>query len=212
MSQGRPRPPVVAAGHPGAAERVAEVLLAGGAVVVPTDTVYGLAALPGDRAAVERLFDLKGRPGQVPIAVLCAEAAQALGLAAGLTPGVRNVASRLWPGPLTVVLARRPELDLHLGEPATTVGLRCPDHALIRAIAGRVGPIATTSANRHGAPTPDTALAAAGELAGPVDLVVDGGRLAGAASTVVALEPDGSWRALREGPLTLDEVRAAAEG
>ena len=81
-------------------------------------------------------------------------------------PGVERVAARFWPGPLTLVLPRRAGVDLHLGEPAHTIGLRVPDHELVRAVAERVGPIATTSANRHGEPTPPTAAEAAASLAG----------------------------------------------
>ena len=158
-----------AAGAPGpdVVARVAGVLRDGGVVVLPTDTVYGAAALPGVPRATDRLFALKGRGADVPLAVLCAGADQALALADpdGVDDDVRRIAARLWPGPLTLVLPRRPGLGLALGEPATTVGLRCPDHALVRALAAEVGPLATTSANRHGEPTPATAAEAAAALA-----------------------------------------------
>jgi L-threonylcarbamoyladenylate synthase len=188
-------------------DEVVEVLQRGGVVVLPTDTVYGLAALPTDAAAVERIFDLKGRAADVPIAVLCATAEQALTLADPV-PGIEAVARRFWPGPLTLVLPRRAGADLHLGAPEHTVGLRVPDHDLVRAITARVGPIAATSANRHGEPTAAQALEAAAALAGPVDLVVDGGSLEAAASTVVDATTD-PWVALRHGPIDPAEVIAA---
>lgn len=191
-------------------ERTAAVLRAGGVVVLPTDTVYGLAALPDDRGATDRLFTLKGRGRDTPIAVLCATPGDALGLAApaAVTDEVRRIAMRLWPGPLTLVLPRRPGLRYALGTPEDTIGVRCPDHAFVRAVAAAVGPLATTSANPHGAPTPATAEEAAGAL-GPVDLVVDGGRCSAPPSTVVDATAV-PWRVRREGPLSLDDVRAAA--
>jgi tRNA A37 threonylcarbamoyladenosine synthetase subunit TsaC/SUA5/YrdC len=87
-----------------------------------------------------------------------------------------------------------------------TLGIRCPDHDFVRRVAAEVGPIATTSANRHGEPTPPTAAAAARSLAGPVAVVVDGGELVGQASTVVDATGDG-LRILREGPIGGDELR-----
>ncbi len=185
-------------------DEIVDVLQRGGLVVLPTDTVYGLAALPTDAAAVERVFALKGRRADVPIAVLCASAGQALGLADPVA-GVEAVAHQLWPGPLTLVLPRRAGVDLHLGEPVHTIGLRVPDHALVRAVAERAGPIAATSANRHGEPTPPTAAGAAASLVGDPDLVVDGGPLEATASTVVdcTTEP---WTPRRHGPVDPPEV------
>lgn len=193
---------------------VVAALRAGGAVVLPTDTVYGLVALPGDPVAADRLFDLKGRGADTPVAVLCADVDQALALVdpADAGPGgLRSVAERWWPGPLTLVARRRAGIVLHLGEPRTTVGLRVPDHPLVRAVAEVVGPIAATSANRHGEPTATTAAAAAAALGSGLALVVDGGELTGAASTVIdtTAEP---WRVLRAGDLPISDILAAAAG
>ncbi len=158
-----------------AIDEAAAVLEAGGVVVVPTDTVYGLAARAEHRGA---LYPLKGRPEGVPVAVLVADAAQAWTLARP-SPLARRLAARFWPGPLTVVC----DAEARWGEP--TVGVRCPDHDLVRALAARVGPVATTSANRHGEPTPADAAAAAASLLGEVALVLDGGTCEGRPSTVV---------------------------
>src|SRR5690606_7282506 len=147
----------------------------------------------------------------VPLAVLCADAAQALDLAAPEAVGalVRRLADRLWPGPLTLVLPRRPGLGYALGEPATTIGVRCPDHRLVRDLAAVTGPLATTSANVHGEPTPATASGVA-DLFGPgLALVLDGGPCSAPPSTVVAVDPAG-WRVLREGPLPAAGLEAAA--
>lgn len=194
-----------------AVRRAAMALRAGQVIVLPTDTVYGVAALPTVAGASDRLFALKGRSADVPVAVLCASAGQALALGdpARVGPEVRRIAERLWPGPLTLVLRRRPGLELALGHPPTTVGVRCPDHPLVRALAATVGPLATSSANRHGLPTPVDALAAAAALGPGVDLVLDGGPCAGAPSSVVDVTGPG-WRILRAGSVGLAEVEAAA--
>ncbi len=188
---------------PVAVDRTIEVLRAGGVVVLPTDTVYGLAASAANAVATAQLFARKGRSADVPLAVLCATAEQAFGLAQ--TPvgaAVSRLAERHWPGPLTLVLQRRSDLGWSLGHPTDTVGVRCPDHPFIRAVAGTVGPLATTSANRHGSPTPTTAVAAATDLDGEVDLVIDGGELIGTPSTVVDATAE-TLRVLRQGAVTI---------
>lgn len=179
--------PVVAADAPDAVARVCDALRGGGVVVLPTETVYGLAGLAADATATATLFERKGRGADVPVAVLCADAAQALSLADHPSEQARALAAEHWPGPLTMVLRRRPDLGWALGEPDATIGVRCPDHELVRAVAARVGPLATTSANRHGHPTPPSAIEAAEQLLGPVALVVDGGPRSGTPSTVVDL-------------------------
>jgi len=201
--------PSVAADDAGAVRRVADVLRAGGVVVMPTDTVYGLAALPSMAAATRRIFELKGREQDVPLAVLCADTTQAAGLTTPAGAETVRALSRFWPGPLTVVLPRRDGLELHLGEPPDTVGVRVPALDFVRGLARAVGPVAATSANRHGLPTPAGALDAAASLVQPPDLVVDGGPAPGSASTVVdaTVVP---WRVLREGPLPAAAVLSVA--
>ncbi len=195
----------------GAVDQVVEALLAGGVVIVPTDTVYGLAALPGDERAVERLFDLKGRGQGTPIAVLCADVRQAVELVAPADAvELHAVGERWWPGPLTLVCRRRPDVDLHLGQPETTVGLRVPDHPLVRAVAARVGPIATTSANRHGHPTAVTVEEALLAIGPDVAVAVDEGPLEGRASTVIDTTTT-PWHILREGPIDPTEVIGSAD-
>lgn len=186
-----------------AVDRTVEALGAGGIVVLPTDTVYGLAANAADPVATAKLFERKGRSADVPVAVLCASVDQALDLAGAVPDAARTLATEHWPGGLTLVLPRRPDLGWALGEPHDTIGLRCPDHEFVRSVAARVGPLATSSANRHGVPTPEGAADAAASLVGPVDLVVDGGRLAGAPSTVVDGTTPG-LRVLRLGVIDVD--------
>ncbi|MGQ0433784.1 MAG: L-threonylcarbamoyladenylate synthase [Microthrixaceae bacterium] len=193
-----------------AVEHIAAALLAGEVVLLPTDTVYGLVALPGIASATARLFELKGRATATPIAVLCADVDQAVALAgpeAG--PALAAVGARWWPGPLTIVTPRRPGVELYLGEPATTIGLRVPDHEVVRAVAAVVGPVAATSANRHGEPTPTTAPEAAASLGSDIALIVDGGPLRGVASTVINATTR-PWTVLREGSIDGSAVIEAA--
>lgn len=191
----------VPAGEADAVERVVQVLRAGGTVLLPTDTVYGLAALPSVPGATDALVDRKGRSSEQPFAVLVADAGQALDLGELPSPLVQRWMDEFWPGPLTLVLRRTATaLPLALGGRADTIGVRCPDHPFVRAVAAEVGPIATTSANRHGEPSPTTAAEAAASLLGPVDLVVDGGPAGTVASTVVDATTD-PCHILRRGAL-----------
>jgi tRNA threonylcarbamoyl adenosine modification protein (Sua5/YciO/YrdC/YwlC family) len=188
---------LLALDDPVALGRVVAALLAGEAVVVPTETVYGVATLPQHQSL---LLELKGRPETVPIAVLVADGVQAA-VATGtvLPPLAVTLAAAFWPGPLTLVLPTAA---------GPTLGVRCPDHDFVRAVAAAVGPIATTSANRHGAPTPPSASEAAAALAGPVAVVIDGGTIAGAASTVVDATGERPV-ILRQGPIQSADIEAA---
>jgi tRNA threonylcarbamoyl adenosine modification protein (Sua5/YciO/YrdC/YwlC family) len=194
----------------GGLDAAAKALQAGDVIVVPTETVYGLAALPDVAGATGRIFTLKGRQANVPLAVLCTDAGQALALADRPTAAVRAAAGRGWPGPLTLVLPRRPGLGYELGEPATTIGLRCPAHPIVQALAAEVGPIATTSANLHGQPPPESAAELAALFGEGVAVVLDDGPCTGLPSTVVDATGDvGQWRVLRQGPIALETLRGA---
>jgi L-threonylcarbamoyladenylate synthase len=194
----------VTAPDPGLVDRLVEALRAGEPVVIPTDTVYGVAALPSVAGATARLYALKDRRPDVPLAVLVGGPSDLDAVAASVSPLGAALVEEHWPGALTVVVRRHPDLaGWDLGGDPATIGVRCPASPLVRAVAARTGPIATTSANRHGRPTPATAAEAAASLTSPVAVVADGGVLAGQASTVVDLtgpEPT----ILRQGGVHLD--------
>ena len=184
-------------------------LKAGLPVAIPTDTVYGLAADPFAPGAVDRIFEAKQRPRSVELPVLVPDIEAALALATAVPDVAHRLMARFWPGPLTVVLPRRPGLDADLGEDEATVGVRCPGHAIPRLLSLRCGPLATTSANRHGQPTLTTAADVAETFGDAVAMVIDGGTCAGSPSTVVdctGLEP----KLLREGRIAWADVLAAA--
>jgi len=168
-----------------ALEAATRALAAGLVVVLPTDTVYGVAVDPTVEGATERLFAAKDRPRAVAVAVLVADAAQAESVAGPMPDAARRLVARFWPGALTVVLSRRPGFDVDLGGDPATVGVRCPAHDAVRDLCRRVGPLAVTSANRHGEPTPAAAHEVAAAVGDRVALVLDGGECAGAPSTVV---------------------------
>jgi L-threonylcarbamoyladenylate synthase len=191
------------------AEAVA-ALSAGLPIGVPTDTVYGLAADPTAPGATERVFRAKRRPREVDLPVLVATPDQALSLATAVPSVALALMDRFWPGPLTLVIPRRPDLSTDLGEDDATIGVRCPDHPVPRALCARVGPLATTSANLHGQPTSVTAQEVAAVFGAAVPVVLDGGPCRGSPSTVVdctGQEP----RLLREGRIPWAEVLRALD-
>jgi L-threonylcarbamoyladenylate synthase len=190
-------PELIALDDPRALDAAEAALRAGEAIIVPTDTVYGVAALT---SSIDVLYLLKGRPESVPIAVLVESFEQAAGVVA-MSGIAEQLARAFWPGPLTIVGSRR--------EGDGTVGVRCPDHAFVRDLAARVGALSVTSANRHGEATPPEAGAAAASLAGDVALVIDGGRCGGVASTVVDATRS-ELTIIRAGPITEEQLRAAA--
>lgn len=176
-----------------------DALRRGEVVGIPTDTVYGLAVIPSLPGAVDRLFVAKGRPASVPVAVLVSDAEAAQALSESALPD--TLVERHWPGPLTLVIRRRADVDWELGGDPTTIGVRCPDHALVRELCAALGPLATTSANLHGHPSPTSAVGVAEEMAGgPVALVLDGGECAGSPSTVIDVRGEAPV-VLREGAL-----------
>ena len=192
-----------------AIKQAAEALMAGDIVGVPTDTVYGLAADPFRTGASDRLFTVKRRPRTVELPVLVANEDQALSLAIAVPTAARRLMTRYWPGPLTVVLPRRPDLNADLGDDDATVGMRCPAHPVPLALSQTVGPLATTSANHHGDPSATTAAEVAQAIGSGVSLILDAGTCAGAPSTVVDCTGERP-RLLREGQLPWSDVEATA--
>lgn len=194
-------------GEDGSLDEAAAALSAGRVVAIPTDTVYGLAVDPGYPGATDGLFALKHRPGSLELPVLVAGVAQAEVLAGprGLAPAARRLAGRFWPGSLTMVVERRRDVDWLLGGDGRTIGLRCPAHPVARRLCELVGPLATTSANRHGEPPITSAVALAQEFGGDVAVVVDGGTCDGTPSTVVDMSGDVP-RCIRAGAVPWIEI------
>ncbi len=207
MSSGRVMSALTPGQRAAAVAAALDLLRDGEPVGVPTDTVYGLAADAADADAVGQLFELKERPADRSIAVLVADRAAAEALVQ-FAPQARRLADRFWPGPLTIVAASRPDAPPHLGT-GGTIGVRLPDDAAVRALAA-TGPLAVTSANIHGGPTPATAGGVA-EMFGALALVIDGGPRPGASSTVVDMTGPAP-AVLREGSISLEAISAVASG
>jgi len=177
---------------------------AGEVVVIPTDTVYGLAGDPSNPAAVERIYIIKGRPPRLELNLLAASISQLDGLVE-MDSVARALAGAFWPGPLSLVCplgTRR----LAIPRSGGSLMVRVPAHDLLRGMLAATGPVASTSANRHGAPPAGSAPAAELALGEDVAGVVDGGPSIGMASTIIdlSLRPP---RLLREGPIASVALR-----
>ncbi len=196
---------LLSANDPEAVPRAVKVLHSGGLAAFPTDTVYGVAALLHDSAAIDRLFEAKDREMNKAIPVLVGDTGQLSVVAFELTNCARKLAARFWPGALTLVVPRHPSLPGNLS-PLPTVGVRMPDHPFARELLRRSGPLATTSANLSGKPSPQTAEEVLAQLGGRIELVIDGGACPGGVpSTVVdCTAPDP--KILRLGAISKEEI------
>jgi L-threonylcarbamoyladenylate synthase len=187
----------------------AALIRAGGLIILPTDTVYGVGADPWQPEAVAALYAAKGRPPDKAIPLLLADPADMDQVTAHIPEAARQLAAAFWPGPLTIAVPKRPDLP-EIVSALPTVGLRIPDHAGARAVIRACGGVlAATSANRSGEPSPVTAQEAAHALGEAVALVLDGGPCPGGmSSTVVTWEGD-RLRVVRAGPVSEAALRAA---
>jgi L-threonylcarbamoyladenylate synthase len=185
----------------------AALLDRGGLAAFPTDTVYGIGCRADDAEAIARLFAAKRRPLEKQVPILAASLEQAAALGYEVDDNVRALASRWWPGPLTIVLRAERE-QRGAAKNATRQAFRVPDHSVALALIERSGPLATSSANRSGEPetydADDVLVAFADDDL--LDAVVDGGRVpGGVASTVVDMTGTDA-RLVREGPITRGQV------
>lgn len=169
--------------------RAVAVLRGGGVVALPTETVYGLAADVANADAVARVYAIKGRPRDHPLIVHAHDLDALDGYVAEITPALRALAARLWPGPLTAIVARGPRTPRAVTGGQDTVAVRVPEHPLARAIlAAFGGALAAPSANRFGRVSPTSAEHVRADLGDEVDLIVDGGPAwVGVESTIVDL-------------------------
>ena len=200
----------VAADAAGARAAVA-VLSSGGVAILPTDTVYGIAARPTDPGAVQKVFMAKGRPEGMHLPVLAASVAQVAALGVAFTPAAAALARTWWPGPLTLAFGFGDETRPQWLAGREEVAVRVPDHDFLRGILEETGVLLVTSANRHGAPTPLAAADATRSLHGDVALVVDGGTLTDVPSTLVNVRHD-EPAVEREGAVSQAAIAAALDG
>ncbi|AOP53463.1 MAG: L-threonylcarbamoyladenylate synthase [Brevibacterium aurantiacum] len=188
-------------------DECARVSETGNLLVIPTDTVYGIAADAFSASAVSALLAAKGRGRDMPPPVLVPRAETVFGLVDGVDEKLLALTARFWPGPLTIIANAQPSLDWDLGDTHGTVAVRMPDDEYALALLGRTGPLAVSSANVSGSPAATSADEAMEMLGDDVDIYVDGGvRESGISSTIVDLTGDVP-KIVREGPVTSDELR-----
>lgn len=198
---------LIPGGDPDAPAAAAATLARGGLIVLPTDTVYGVAAAVDRPDAVARLYAVKGRPLDRPIPVLVSDLGQVGRLTTGRDPEVLALLARFWPGALTVALPAAPWLPPEIVRETGRVGLRMPDHPLALAIiAAAGGALATTSANRSGQPEARTAAEAEAALGNRVDLIIDGGPAPGGVPSTVIVVDGRRLTVARRGALDPAEI------
>lgn len=184
----------------------------GDLVVLPTDTVYGVAADAFNPAAVQKLLDAKGRTRQSPPPVLIPGIPTLDALAENVPDEVRHLVQAYWPGGLTVILPAQSSLVWDLGETRGTVALRMPANRIALELLSETGPLAVSSANRTNQPAATTAAEAEAMLGDAVSVYLDGGPGGVIASTIVdatALSlPDGKLRIVREGAIPTADLHA----
>ena len=183
-----------------ALKAAAEILLRGGVAAIPTDTVYGFAALVHDEKAIERLYRIKERSQNKSIAVLLGDAVQAPEVAHEFPAKARRLAEKYWPGALTIIIRKKAGLPADLTS-NDLVGLRIPDHDFTRELIRRTGPLAVTSANISGEPPARSVADFAEELGPQLDIIIDGGpSRGGVPSSVINCDADPAV-VLREGAI-----------
>jgi L-threonylcarbamoyladenylate synthase len=185
----------------------------GDLVVMPTDTVYGIAADAFQPAAVQALLDAKGRGRSAPPPVLVPNRSTLDALAETVPDAVTKLADAFWPGGLTIVLPARTTLAWDLGDTGGTVALRMPDDRIALELLAETGPLAVSSANRTGQPAAQTAQDALEQLGDSIDVYLDAGATPGPLpSTIVdataLAEGTGPLVVLREGVLTREQLEA----
>lgn len=184
----------------------------GDLVVLPTDTVYGVAADAFNPAAVQKLLDAKGRTRQSPPPVLIPGIPTLDALAENVPDEVRHLVQAYWPGGLTVILPAQSSLVWDLGETRGTVALRMPANRIALELLSETGPLAVSSANRTNQPAATTAAEAEAMLGDAVSVYLDGGPGGTIASTIVDATalglPDGKLRVVREGAIPTADLHA----
>lgn len=200
--------------QPDAVPQAAAWLRQGQLVAFPTDTVYGVGAAAFNAAAIERLYQAKQRPVSKGIPILLADPADLEKVTQAVPATVHSLMARYWPGPLTLIVPRQPDLPANIS-PNDSIAVRIPDCAVARdLIRAAGGAVAATSANQSGQPPAQTGAEALAALAGLVTAVLDDGPTPGGVPSTIIRFVDGGLRIIREGPikaadLSLAEVSAA---
>lgn len=188
----------------------AEIIRCGGLVAVPTETVYGLAGNGLDENAVQKIYDVKGRPAIKPLSLMVPDASAMELYCENVPENAKYLAGKFWPGPLTIVLKAKalvPDIVRAGGE---TVGLRCPDHPMtLEALRLSKLPFAAPSANPSGEESPKNAQKVMQYFDGSIDAVIDGGECGIGLESTLILMSETPYRILRQGALSEKEIADA---
>ena len=186
----------------------ADVLRHGGVVALPTDTVYGIAARIDHPKAIRSLYTIKGRASEKAIAVLLAGLEELDSVAIEIPGSARRLAGEFWPGGLTLILRRNPDLPREISR-SETIGLRVPDHPIALELLRETGPLAVTSANLSGDPNSLNAAAVRETLDGRIPLIIDGGTVPGGLASTVCDCTVVPPTVRRSGPVSQEEIDMA---
>jgi len=199
---------IIKAGHPNSTSYASDVLLHGGLVAFPTDTVYGLATLPFKEEYVQGLFSAKGRNNSRAIAILIGNYDDLKKVVSTFDDKSMRLAQNFWPGPLTLVVPKLEGLPPALSQDGT-IGVRMPNHPIALNLLRQIGPLAVTSANISGQDNANTAEEVYRQLNGRVHLIVDGGRSVGGVPSTVVNCTIPALTILREGPISRKDIEHA---
>lgn len=202
----------VASDREAALGRATAALRDGQVVVLPTDTVYAIAADAFNPTGTRRVFGAKRRSRRFPLPVLVRSPKQLLGLCTAVPRAADRLMAAYWPGPLTIVVGADPGLQWDLGDNRATVAVRMPLDDLVLEVVREVGPLAATSANLSGQPAASTATGAEQQLGDLVAVYLDDGPRGGTARSTVVDLTRAAPEVLREGALPTDDVLAVARG
>ena len=194
-----------------AVEAAAGAVRRGELVVIPTDTVYGIAADAFSHEAVAALLAAKGRGREMPPPVLVSSATTLQALAVAVPDWVQPLVQEFWPGPLTLICLQQPSLTWDLGDTQGTVAVRMPDDEVALAVLERTGPLAVSSANLTGRPAATDADAAVEMLGDVVSVVVDAGASRGGEASTIVDTTGAQGRIVRRGALSLDALNAVLQ-
>jgi L-threonylcarbamoyladenylate synthase len=213
MQQAPDRNPVIlGSASPRAIEWAAEAIVDGGVIALPTDTVYGLAAALTHPAALERIYEIKGRDLSKTLPILISSPDMLGHLAYGIDARIALLLEKFWPGPLTMVVPAASGLADAVVAPDGTIGVRMPNHSLALEVIGKAGGmVACTSANRSGQPPARTSAEVAATIGRLIDLTLDGGITPGGVPSTVLAIRSARPVVLREGAISVEEIAAAWE-
>ena len=185
--------------------RANEIIQNSGLIAFPTDTVYGIGVSAFNEDAIVKIYQVKERSKLKAIPILISDADQLNQITSNIIPTTNQIVNCFWPGALTLILPIHPELPGNLSS-GNSIGVRVPDHDLVRELLRITGPLAVTSANLSGKASALTAEEVQVQLGERIDLILDGGRVpGGVASTVLDCNED-EFRILREGPISWEDI------